>query len=142
MLYEFLCCVVPFGENEEDPYAIYEKVLERKLVYPSYIEIKMSAKPIIEQLLSKNPVLRNGGSVENLKGNAWFNGLNWDLIINKQIPSPYNPKVPNLNKDVQAALKNFVTLEEVVSKEEILDDLHDSSNRRPKNVPLNWDSEF
>jgi cGMP-dependent protein kinase len=27
MLYEFLCGGVPFGEEEEDPYTIYELVL-------------------------------------------------------------------------------------------------------------------
>ena len=33
-LYEFMCGGVPFGEEEEDPYAIYEKILQYKLRYP------------------------------------------------------------------------------------------------------------
>ena len=67
MLFEFICCSVPFGDTDEDPYRIYEKILRRKLLYPKLIEVSMLVKSVIEQLLSKNPVLRNGGSVENLK---------------------------------------------------------------------------
>ena len=48
MLYEFLCGAVPFGEEEEDPYRIYEKVLERKLIYTRYMNPRCTAKPLIE----------------------------------------------------------------------------------------------
>ena len=34
MLYEFLCGGVPFGENVEDAYKVYELVLTGKLEYP------------------------------------------------------------------------------------------------------------
>ena len=77
MLFEFLCGGVPFGETEEDPYTIYEKVLERKLVYPNFIDHRLPAKAFIEQLLNKNPALRTGGSIDNLKGHQWLNTINW-----------------------------------------------------------------
>lgn len=54
-LYEFLCGGVPFGEEEGDPYAIYEKVLQYKLRYPPFVGKNFPAKPMIEQLLHKNP---------------------------------------------------------------------------------------
>lgn len=76
MLYEFLCGGVPFGEDQEDPYAIYEKILERKLVYPSFVSRNLPAKPMIDQFLSKSPAMRTGGSIENLKNNPWFSGFN------------------------------------------------------------------
>mmetsp|Transcript_6147 Transcript_6147/g.792 ORF Transcript_6147/g.792 Transcript_6147/m.792 type:complete len:212 (+) Transcript_6147:1707-2342(+) len=37
ILYEFLCGGVPFGEDDEDPYVIYEKVLSSKLQFPSWV---------------------------------------------------------------------------------------------------------
>ena len=77
ILYEFLCGGVPFGENEEDPYAIYEKVMERKLIYPAFVDPRLPAKPFIEQLLNKNPGVRTGGSIENLKMNPWLAYINW-----------------------------------------------------------------
>jgi len=65
MIYEFFCGIVPFGEDEEDPYKIYEKVIERRLVYPPYVGPNMKAAPFIEMLLSKNPSMR--GTVETIK---------------------------------------------------------------------------
>ena len=142
MLYEFLCCTVPFGDDEEDPYMIYEKVLERRLVYPSFVDPKMKAKPVIEQLLSKNPVLRNGGSVENLKAHPWFCGLNWDNMVSKLITSPFKPRLLDLDKEIQAALRSSSDLDDQIAREEIVEDLHESSKRRPKNVPDLWDQDF
>jgi cGMP-dependent protein kinase 1 len=142
MLYEFVCCSVPFGEDEEDPYAIYEKVLERRLIYPNFVDAKMPCKPLIEQLLSKNPVLRNGGSADTLKSHPWFNGMNWEALINKQISSPYKPKLPDLEKEIQMAMKSFSVLEDQINREEIVEDLHENDNRRPKNAPLAWDQDF
>ena len=81
ILYEFLCGGVPFGESEEDPYAIYEKVLERKLVYPNFVDQRLPAKPFIEQLLNKNPSLRTGGSIDNLKSHIWLSIIDWVLYI-------------------------------------------------------------
>lgn len=34
MIYEFLCGVVPFGEEVDEPIEIYEKVLKTRLIYP------------------------------------------------------------------------------------------------------------
>lgn len=67
MVYEFICGSVPFGEDEEEPYAIYEKILGRKLLWPKFLMKNTGIKSLIEQLLNKNPAMRTGGSVENLK---------------------------------------------------------------------------
>jgi hypothetical protein len=37
MMYEFLCGCVPFGEEEEDPFVVYELVMQRKLFYPQVV---------------------------------------------------------------------------------------------------------
>lgn len=67
MIYEFLYGGVPFGEDENDTHFIYEKVLEHKITYPNNIDPHLTAKPIIQQLLNKNPAARTGGNVEKLK---------------------------------------------------------------------------
>ena len=33
-LYEFLCGCVPFGEDAEDPYEIYEQIIKNDITYP------------------------------------------------------------------------------------------------------------
>ena len=36
-LYEFMCGFVPFGEDAEDPYLIYDEIIKKdKLTYPTY----------------------------------------------------------------------------------------------------------
>ena len=142
MLYEFLCYKVPFGNDEEDPYNVYEKVLQRKLGYPDFVDIRMPAKPLIEQLLSKNPVLRNNGSVENLKNHSWFVGLNWDVLLSKLITSPYKPELIDLTDEINKAIKNNTNFENRIAKEESLNDPTDNPSRKLKNSSLNWDFEF
>ena len=67
-LYEFLCGRVPFGEDFEDPYDIYESILEYNLIFPNDIEQPTDpAKNFILQLLSKFPEFRCSGGIENLK---------------------------------------------------------------------------
>jgi cGMP-dependent protein kinase 1 len=141
MLYEFLFCSVPFGENEEDPYKVYQKVLEMKLTFPNYLTLKSDTKAMIEQLTSKNPVSRNGGSVQNLKSNPWFSTINWDMLTAKEIPAPYKPKVVDLTQDIETALKNNSSIEKIILKEEI-PDFEDNANRRRKKIPNDWDEEF
>lgn len=141
MLYELFCFNVPFGENEEDPYMIYEKVLQRKLVYPSFIESKFPPKALIEILLSKNPTMRNMGGAESLKGHSWFAGLNWESLINKQISPGFKPVLPDVGPDLQKASRSKETLNEFIDRHDS-DDLNDTVGRRQRNVPLNWDSEF
>lgn len=77
ILFEFVCGSVPFGEEEEDPYVVYEKVLEHRLIFPHFIDPRLPSRPIIEQLLNTNPAMRLGGSIENFKTHRWFKGLDW-----------------------------------------------------------------
>jgi cGMP-dependent protein kinase len=34
MIFEFIYCNVPFASEESDPYLIYEKIIEHKLIFP------------------------------------------------------------------------------------------------------------
>ena len=34
MLFEFMAGFVPFGEDMQDPYAIYQQILQKKLAFP------------------------------------------------------------------------------------------------------------
>lgn len=77
LLYEFCCGGVPFGDEEEDPIIIYEKILEGRLIYPVFIDPMFPGRPLIEQLLSKSPAMRLGGTFDNLKAHPWFDNLSW-----------------------------------------------------------------
>lgn len=81
VLYEFMCGIVPFGEDCEDPYEVYMMITSEALDYPSYFltEENREAKRFIEQLLNSTPDARLGGSYGKLKVHAWFE--NYDFVI-------------------------------------------------------------
>lgn len=74
--YEFICGGLPFGENIEDAFEIYQEIVKKSITYPNIMTDK-TAKPIIEQLLNKTPEVRLGGSYSALKKNAWFKGFDF-----------------------------------------------------------------
>ena len=82
-LYEFMCGYVPFGDDAEDPYDIYQDIMSKNLSYPSYMKDKKAIK-LIEQLLNKIPEIRLGQSYAALKGHTWFNNFNW-VFINRDL---------------------------------------------------------
>lgn len=71
-----MCGMVPFGEEAEDPYEIYEEVIKKPLMYPNYMKDK-HAKKLMEQLLNKIPEIRMGSSYASLKANTWFSSFDW-----------------------------------------------------------------
>mgnify|MGYP001807389666 CR=1 FL=1 len=47
MLYEFLAGAVPFAEDAEDPYEIYETIMNNKITYPTFFT-DQNAKAFVE----------------------------------------------------------------------------------------------
>lgn len=74
--YEFMCGMVPYGEDCEDPYEIYEEVIKKSLKFPNYVDDK-KAKTFMCQLLNKVPETRLGISYASLKANPFFSTLDW-----------------------------------------------------------------
>jgi cGMP-dependent protein kinase len=74
MLYEFVCCRLPFGDDKDDPYDIYQAILKARLSLPSYLQGIPSAC-MIEALLDKDPSKRS--NAETLKSNPWLTGFAW-----------------------------------------------------------------
>ena len=79
-MYEFMAGFVPFGEDAEDPFQIYQEILSSKLEFPNHMS-NAHFNLITSQLLSKNPVLRIGGSYSKLKNHSFFKGFDWVLLI-------------------------------------------------------------
>jgi cGMP-dependent protein kinase len=75
-LYEFMCGMLPFGEDTEDPYEIYEEILKKEIKYPSYLKDK-KARRLMNQLLSEVPEVRVNGSFGSIKADPWFGDFDW-----------------------------------------------------------------
>lgn len=140
MLFEFMFGYVPFGDDESDPYSIYERVIERRLVFPQWVDNKNKVKEFIGQLLSKNSASRLGGSFEKFKAHPWFIGLNWDKITTKELKAPYIPTLGSLDLEIENAINNVKNLEDFISKIENAEDIPKS--KRKSSPSGNWDEDF
>ena len=149
-LYEFLCGQVPYGEEEEDPYEIYEAILDMELEYVNVDLANFPAKQFIEQLLNKLPEMRFGGSYETLKKHEWFQGFDWEGLINQKITPPYTPDVGDLNeeaegfefdRDKETPWDELLSqMSEDTDDEEEIEDMELEEFK--KTIPQNWDSGF
>lgn len=79
MIYEFMYCAMPFGDQENDPQAIFESILAYKLELPD----DGDACKLIGQLLSKQPESRLRGSIDKLKSHPWLHSIDWGAIKNR-----------------------------------------------------------
>ena len=84
-LFEFMCGMVPFGEEAEDPFSIYEEVIMGDLKFPSYHQDKKAQK-LIRQLLNSTPEARHKGSYAQLKANKWFSADDFDFVLSPLTP--------------------------------------------------------
>jgi len=99
-----MCGMVPFGEEAEDPYEIYEEIIKKEITYPNYLKDK-KAKKFMDQLLSRVPEVRLGGSYATLKSNPWFESFDWDKLLERELKAPYHPPSDKLISDND--IKNF-----------------------------------
>lgn len=139
VLYEMICGEVPFAEDQEDPYVIYEQILERQLAFPSFLDPRLPAKVMIDQLLSVNPGARTQGSVEKLKRHRWFKGFDWEKLESRELLPPYVPN-PEAKKGT-AGRKDLSTVLQAEEKGEELQPSRSESRNRPA-PPPDWDGEF
>ncbi|CAD8083000.1 unnamed protein product [Paramecium sonneborni] len=102
-IYEMLAGIDPF--NDEDPMAIYQKILKGKIKFPRNFdnEAKSLVKHLLEQDVTKRfGNLKNG--VDDIKQHKWYETLNWKDIINKKIKAQY---IPVIQSDYDTS--NFAT---------------------------------
>jgi cGMP-dependent protein kinase len=148
LLFEFLCGKVPFGQNQEDPISIYEEVLKGCIEFPSDIPyISENAKNFIGNLLQRYPENRHSGSVEKMKGNPFFIGLDWEEISRKIAIPPYKSEeidpidIHNNNFGLDLDLEEFI--EGLSDSDESLPPIEDFEiSKYVSQIPPNWDSIF
>ncbi|KAJ2508971.1 cAMP-dependent protein kinase catalytic subunit [Coemansia sp. RSA 2049] len=90
LIFEMLVGYPPF--YDDNPFGIYEKILEGKLVFPSFFA--GSAKDLIARLLTADVSKRLGnlqGEGEDVKTHAWFAMIDWQLLVERRVPPPIVP---------------------------------------------------
>jgi serine/threonine protein kinase len=106
LIYEMIVGQPPFCDDE--PMAIYQKILAGDVVYPKFME--KNAKSLIKNLLAADLSKRYG----NLKAGAddiikckWFSSISFDKLYAQVIPAPFKPEMKD-DRDVS----NFEEVDE------------------------------
>ena len=136
MVYEFFEGMLPFGEGEEDPHNVYEKILEHKLVFRQLSDCRHPIRDLIQRLLSVDPLAR---CQNDLKTHEAFGQVNFDKLISREIHPPHIPKLSPVVNEISRAKKARKSLEDYISKDEVYES---STHRAFKPKTHNWDDEF
>ena len=76
IFFELICGSLPFGDDEEDPVQVYERIMTQKVSFPDHIN-QPSLKKLIRQLMRKNPLKRKRYTFQFIKDHEVFQGINW-----------------------------------------------------------------
>lgn len=92
LVFEMLAGYPPFFDD--NPFGIYEKILAGKFAFPANID--PNAKDLIKRLLVTDRTKRLGnlkGSSDDVKKHKWFRGVDWDVLLNRQVLAPIIPSI-------------------------------------------------
>lgn len=139
--YEIATGTVPFCENEQDPYKIYQKILEYNLVYPQTLKKNPRIKIFIDQLLNLNPLSR--GTAESLKAHKWFTGYNWEGLFSKHLKPPHLPIIDNFNTENYRSEFGDKSIQGIFAEQEaLIENIDEASKIRERTYDENWDEDF
>lgn len=96
LIFEMLTGRTPF--DDDDPYEVFEKVMNKKVHYPR--NISTAAKTLLRGFLTKDPSRRLGmthGGAERVKDMTFFDGLNFKELLFKKVHSPSKDHPQNLS---------------------------------------------
>lgn len=91
MVFEMVNGLPPFyRDNREE---LFEGIKMENPKLPKHVTPE--CRQFISELLTKDPSKRLGsaGDLAEVKTHPWFNGINWDFVIQKRYAAPYAPKV-------------------------------------------------
>lgn len=71
-----LCGRLPYGDNLEDPYAIYRLIVKTKLVFPKFYQDE-KGKNLMKMLLTVNPAKRSIDDFDMIRNHDYFDKFDW-----------------------------------------------------------------
>merc|ERR1719264_223892 len=114
MCYEFITGQVPFGEDLEDPYKVYEAVLTGKVVFPRIFPHHSTICTFIHGLINRNPGLR--GTPTSLKTHKFFKHFEWQDMVHKKLKAPFVNQPEEVTRQIKKSME--VVLREIEREDE------------------------
>ncbi|KAE9133721.1 hypothetical protein PF010_g2722 [Phytophthora fragariae] len=91
LLYEMSVGKSPFYDNNIEK--MYHKIQNDTLVFPSKPVLTDELRSILRGFLQKDPTKRLGTNISDILQHPFFRGIDWDLLLKKQITAPWKPKL-------------------------------------------------
>uniref|UniRef100_M4B1V5 Protein kinase domain-containing protein n=1 Tax=Hyaloperonospora arabidopsidis (strain Emoy2) TaxID=559515 RepID=M4B1V5_HYAAE len=108
LLYEMSVGKSPFYDNNIEK--MYHKIQNDPLVFPTKPMLADELKSILRSFLQKDPTKRLGTNISDILKHPYFRGIDWDLLLKKQITPPWKPKLTSL-LDVEYVDAEFTDLD-------------------------------
>ncbi|KAI8086213.1 camp-dependent protein kinase 1 [Halteromyces radiatus] len=92
LIYEMLAGQPPF--YDDDHLKLYEKILAGKVRWPTFFD--QAAVSLLRKLLTSDLSKRYGNlkaGSDDIKRHAWFEGVDFNLMLARQIRAPYIPTI-------------------------------------------------
>jgi serine/threonine-protein kinase RIM15 len=119
IMFEFLYGIPPFHASEAEQ--VFENILARRIQWPDEADcepMSEEAKDLINKLLCMDPKERLGANQdekyssggEEIRSHAWFEGINWDSLLEDEaqfVPEPENPEDTEYFDARGAVLQSF-----------------------------------
>ena len=117
LLYELTVGIPPF--YSQNVHEMYKKIQVGILRFPPYLTD--ACKEIIVELLNRDPTKRLGSrqDMDDIKSHRFFEGLDWDALMNKKILPGFKPEVNGTN-----------CFDDVFTREPVVDSVVPESERR------------
>jgi len=91
LIFEMLAGFSPFFD--EQPFGVYQRVMAARLEFPD--NFSADVRDLIRQMLTLDRKKRMGklDDGDDVKKHTWFDGMNWEHILERRIQPPYKPEV-------------------------------------------------
>ena len=98
IIYQLLYGIPPFYSYDDK--IIRQQIVKNELKFPRDNNVSEDAKNLLKLLLKKNPSERLGSSndFEEIKDHKFFEGVNFEDILNKKFEPDYKPDLVNIIK--------------------------------------------
>eukprot|EP00616_Rhizochromulina_sp_CCMP1243_P000571 CAMPEP_0118962490 /NCGR_PEP_ID=MMETSP1173-20130426/811_1 /TAXON_ID=1034831 /ORGANISM="Rhizochromulina marina cf, Strain CCMP1243" /LENGTH=529 /DNA_ID=CAMNT_0006910763 /DNA_START=57 /DNA_END=1646 /DNA_ORIENTATION=+ len=118
LVYEMMCTRTPFF-HQKGRKAIFQGIIKNDPQYPMHFSPE--SQDFISKLLQKEPEARLGmgpGGATDIQGHEWFADIDWDALMRKEIPPPWQPDVKGV-MDFKYVPKRLQVAEARDSEQEI-----------------------
>lgn len=117
-LYEFLCGPLPFANDEEDPLAVIQAVVQDPLLIPPAVRCEKQ-RSVLREILVRSADRRLGyNGIDKVMEHSFYSDFDVDMLLGRKIEAPWKPDEPaQLDQEIQAMVEERMKMTEEIDTE-------------------------